>query len=73
MHSDDIQSDHDSLLTTLVGLPDFLSRRIVHLLDGFAGQVTAVLVAHEIEYFHGLVFAAPFAILNHQSLNASSN
>lgn len=54
-------------------LPDFFGRRVVHLLDGFAGHVITVLVTCKIEYFHRLVFAGPVAILDHQSLYAGSD
>lgn len=54
-------------------LPDFFSRRVVHLFDGFAGYVITVLVTCEIEYFHRFVFAGPVVILDHQSLYAGSD
>lgn len=48
-----------------VMLPDFFGRRIVHLLDCFARQMIAVLIAHEIEYLRRLIVTVSFAILYH--------
>lgn len=74
INSNGIQSDSNVIVgCDNVMLPDFFSRRVVHLLDGFVGHVIIVLVTREIEYFHRLVFDSPIAILDHQSLYAGSD
>lgn len=74
INSNGIQSDPNVIVgCDNVMLPDFFSRRVVHLLDGFVGHVITVLVTREIEYFHRLVFDGPIAILDHQSLYAGSD